>query len=140
MKYAVVKNGEVVNTVEWDGVVFSEETGAGWSPEPDAEAISLPDGSPVSSGYSYLGGTFEAPPQISPPPVTAPQVLAERSGRLTAATREIDPLQDLVDLGEASEDDEDKLLEWKQYRVAVSKVQTQPGFPESVEWPAAPAI
>lgn len=73
-------------------------------------------------------------------PQTIEQVLAERSARLAVATREIDPLQDLIDLGESTPKDEDKLLEWKTYRAAVSKVQTQAGYPGSVVWPQEPAL
>lgn len=73
-------------------------------------------------------------------PQTIEQVLAERSSRLAAATREIGPLQDLIDLGESSPEDEDKLTEWKTYRAAVSKVQTQAGYPGSVVWPQEPAL
>lgn len=81
-------------------------------------------------------------PPVAPerPAPTASQVLAERSARLTAATREIDPLQDLIDLGESTPEDEDKLTEWKTYRAAVSKVQTQAGYPGSVVWPQEPAL
>ena len=73
-------------------------------------------------------------------PQTIEQALAEHSARLAAATREIDPLQDLIDLGESTPEDEDKLLEWKTYRATVSKVQTQAGYPESVVWPQEPAL
>lgn len=140
MKYAIVKNGKVVNTIEWDGVVYSQETGKGWSPESGTVAILLPEDSPVSSGYDHVNGEFEGPAAAPIPPVTAAQVLAERSARLAAATREIGPLQDLIDLGEATPEDEGKLTEWKTYRAAVSKVHTQAGYPESVVWPQEPAL
>jgi hypothetical protein len=66
--------------------------------------------------------------------------MVERGLRMAQATAEIAPLNDLVELGEATADDEAKLLEWKQYRAAVSKVQTQAGFPETVQWPEVPSV
>lgn len=141
--YALVSNGLVINVILWDGVVYDEETQAGWVVPHGVEAVALPEGSNVSSGFSYDGEHF-APPVLPPapsaPPPTAEQVLVERGARMAQATVEIAPLQDLVDMGEATEEDEDKLLEWKQYRAAVGKVQTQTGFPASVVWPDQPTI
>lgn len=50
----------------------------------------------------------------------------------------IAPLQDAVDLGEATEKEESRLKEWKRYRIALSRIPEQTGYPESVEWPVAP--
>lgn len=92
----------------------------------------------IASLVPYDPANPPAPP--APSPVTGAQVLAERTSRMAQATAEIAPLQDLVDLGESTDEDELKLIDWKQYRAAVSKVQTQPGFPISVIWPATPEI
>lgn len=100
--------------------------------------VSIPENVEVAQGDSFVDGLFGPPP--APPAPTSEQVMAKRGSLLSFATLQIAPLQDLVDLGEADEDDEGKLLEWKQYRAAVGKVQTQPGFPASVVWPDQPAI
>lgn len=94
----------------------------------------------VKAGDSYLNGVFGPPPVAEIVPPTSAQILAERAARLANATLEIGPLQDLIDLGGATADDELKLLEWKEYRANVGKVQTQPGFPESVVWPEIPEL
>jgi len=103
-----------------------------------AHCVAIPANVSVALGDSFVDGMFGPPP---PPPTATPeQVLAERSARMSVATTEIEPLRDLVDLGEASEEDEAKLTLWVAYRAKVSKVQTQPGYPGAVVWPEPPAI
>ncbi|WP_081009945.1 tail fiber assembly protein [Pseudomonas asplenii] len=79
----------------------------------------------------------EVPTIISPPP-TAAGVLSERDARLGIASLRIAPLQDAVDLGDATESEKSELKLWKQYRVSVNRVTEQEGFPSAVEWPEAP--
>ncbi|VVP17308.1 hypothetical protein PS870_03627 [Pseudomonas fluorescens] len=50
----------------------------------------------------------------------------------------IAPLQDAVDLGDASDGDVASLKLWKQYRVALNRIEQQTGFPVTVDWPVAP--
>lgn len=66
------------------------------------------------------------------------QVLAKRDQLLREAATRISPLQDAVELGEATATEEASLKKWKQYRVAVNRVDQQPGFPASIEWPSVP--
>ncbi|ECI0413572.1 tail fiber assembly protein [Salmonella enterica subsp. salamae] len=50
---------------------------------------------------------------------------------LQMATEKIAPLQDAVDLGEATDDEKARLLAWKKYRVQVNRVDTvNPVWPE----------
>ncbi|WP_232925170.1 tail fiber assembly protein, partial [Pseudomonas sp. S4_EA_1b] len=51
----------------------------------------------------------------------------------------IAPLQDAVDVDEATDADLAALKSWKKYRVALSRVIEQPQFPDAIEWPVAPA-
>ncbi len=64
---------------------------------------------------------------------------SKRNDLLASAGLNIAPLQDSVDLGKASAADISKLKLWKQYRIDVSKVEEQSGFPERIDWPVAPA-
>ncbi|WP_230392674.1 tail fiber assembly protein [Pseudomonas guariconensis] len=62
----------------------------------------------------------------------------------TARLREIAdgaiaPLQDAVDLDEATEAEAALLKEWKRYRVALNRLPDQPGYPGEITWPAPPA-
>lgn len=74
---------------------------------------------------------------------TPEQILQEaqrkRDALLVLAALRIDPLQDAVELGEAGEDDAALLLKWKKYRVDVSRIDRQPGFPSAIAWPVEPA-
>lgn len=60
--------------------------------------------------------------------------------RLDAAGRWLacNPLQYKLDLGVATSADEEALLAYKQYYVAVSEVNKQSGFPAAATWPALP--
>ncbi|NBB33087.1 tail fiber assembly protein [Pseudomonas sp. BC115LW] len=51
----------------------------------------------------------------------------------------IRPLQDAVDIDEATEADLSLLKLWKKYRVALSKVEAQAGYPAVIDWPVPPA-
>ncbi|WP_442109159.1 tail fiber assembly protein [Pseudomonas sp. NUPR-001] len=51
----------------------------------------------------------------------------------------IAPLQDAVDLEEATTAEADTLKAWKKYRIALIRVPEQPGYPDTIDWPAPPA-
>lgn len=132
MKYALVENGNVTNLILLGGT---------WTPPQGAFVVPLPEGSAVAPGYTYDGTAFSAPPALllpDPAPPTAAEVLAQRDARLAAATVRIAPLQDAVDLDIETGDEVARLTEWKQYRVDLSRIEQQAGFPGDVEWPAAP--
>lgn len=52
------------------------------------------------------------------------------------ANSKIAPLQDAVDLGIATDDESDSLLEWKKYRVQLSRVNTS--LAPDIQWPTLP--
>lgn len=66
-------------------------------------------------------------------------VVADTASRRAAADSAIAPLQDAVDLDEATEEEAARLKEWKRYRVALNRLPEQPGYPNSIDWPAPPA-
>ncbi|NWE50348.1 tail fiber assembly protein [Pseudomonas gingeri] len=63
----------------------------------------------------------------------------ERDRRLSDAALRIAPLQDAVDLGNATAAEAASLNLWKHYRVGVNRISEQPGFPEVIDWPVLPA-
>lgn len=69
---------------------------------------------------------------------TAMSVLASRDQLLRDAALRIAPLQDAVDLDEATDAEIALLKKWKQYRVALNRIQDQAGYPAEITWPAAP--
>ncbi|MNP31824.1 Caudovirales tail fiber assembly protein [compost metagenome] len=67
------------------------------------------------------------------------QVVAQAAAHRAAADSAIDPLQDAVDLEEVTEAEAAELKAWKKYRVALNRVPDQPGYPDTIDWPVAPA-
>lgn len=55
MSYAIIQNGTVINTVEWDGA-------SPWTPPSGATVIEIPQGAQVGIGSTYANGVFTAPP------------------------------------------------------------------------------
>lgn len=65
---------------------------------------------------------------------------ATETARLRSiADTAIAPLQDAVDIEDATVADEATLKLWKKYRVALNRLPDQPGYPDTVDWPAPPA-
>lgn len=64
--------------------------------------------------------------------------LARRDELLIVAGLQISPLQDAADLDEATANEAAILKQWKQYRLAVSRVSSQEGFPAAIQWPVQP--
>lgn len=60
MRYIIVADGLITNTVEWDGE-------AEWSPPEGQTAIALDDG---SIGDSYIDGAIVLAPVVEPEAVT----------------------------------------------------------------------
>ncbi len=73
----------------------------------------------------------------------AKELLAKVQGeiaRLRAlADVAIAPLQDAVDIDDATLSEEAMLKSWKKFRVALNRLPDQPGYPADIDWPAPPA-
>lgn len=65
--------------------------------------------------------------------------ISETARRRAIADSAIVPLQDAVDIDDASSAEIALLKAWKKFRVALNRVPDQPGYPGSIEWPIAPA-
>lgn len=95
-----------------------------------------------SQGKVIVPGDDGYPILQDPPPETTEQLAANayagRDERLRIAAVRIAPLQDAVDLGMATEEEAASLLAWKQYRVALNRIQLQEGFPHTFTWPVSP--
>ncbi|WP_299538303.1 tail fiber assembly protein [uncultured Herbaspirillum sp.] len=63
---------------------------------------------------------------------------AKRDDLLAAAAAAIAPLQDAVDLGNPTAEEQALLTAWKQHRVALNRIQLQAGYPSDITWPVAP--
>ncbi|WP_411959431.1 tail fiber assembly protein [Pseudomonas sp. s4] len=65
--------------------------------------------------------------------------IAEVAQRRMVADAAIAPLQDAVDLEDATAEEAETLKAWKRYRVALSRLPEQAGYPDEIDWPALPA-
>ncbi|MDP9893226.1 hypothetical protein J2W32_001469 [Variovorax boronicumulans] len=136
MNYARIDGGKVVEII----LPATDEDGADIAIErrfhPDfvATLVPIPAGQEVATGdtWSEADG-FEPPPP--PPAPTADHVKATRDALLAEATLRIAPLQDAADLDDATAAETALLKLWKQYRVALSRIEQQAGFPGAVVWP-----
>lgn len=123
-----------------DGVVYELLTTDGDITEmfpPGMEWIALGErDSDVAQGWVYDAATevFSAPV----PPVPTPENIistntATKTFLLALATVAIAPLQDAVDLDDATDADLALLKKWKQYRVAVNRIELtlkEPAWPD----------
>ena len=121
--YAVRKDGQGFRSVD------------GPAPDPQDSSKLFPDDE--TEVYSA-----DLPPSPVALPPTPEELLIAASLKcdelLALATLRINPLQDAVDLGDASEADAALLKLWRQYRVAVNRTSAQPGFPGEIDWPSPP--
>lgn len=69
------------------------------------------------------------------------QAQTQRQVLMGEASQEIAVLVDALDpsiISDPSDDDQVKLIAWKTYRVELSKIDQQPNYPDSINWPAKP--
>ncbi|MCW2272360.1 tail fiber assembly protein [Pseudomonas sp. JUb96] len=66
-------------------------------------------------------------------------VVAETAAYRASADAAIAPLQDAVDIDEATEAEVIALKAWKKYRVALNRLPEQAGYPDTIDWPVPPA-
>lgn len=92
-----------------------------------------------STGKRIVAGDAGQPIAADPPPLTADQLLqlntATRDSLLAIATARIAPLQDAVDLGVATAEEEAALLAWKRYRIDLSRLNLAG---QIEQWPSPP--
>ncbi|WP_146377941.1 tail fiber assembly protein [Cronobacter turicensis] len=94
----------------------------------------------VPDGLNIYGEWMWNGEKITPREFTAQEVIAraetKRSELLAMAAAKIGPLQDAVDIGEATADEVAMLRAWKGYRVALNRVDT--GAAPDIAWPEMP--
>ncbi|WP_152222789.1 tail fiber assembly protein [Pseudomonas sp. SCB32] len=66
------------------------------------------------------------------------RMIRHYAGFCRVAGLRINPLQDAVDLGKATEEEQRSLQEWKKYRVALSRLSALEAWP-NVDRPSQPA-
>lgn len=97
----------------------------------------------IATSYVVLSSDDNGRPITIPGPgQTLEQVMSgaflQRDRLIAIAAARIAPLQDAVDLEEATATEVGLLKKWKQYRMAVNRVPDQEGFPTQITWPSEP--
>ena len=129
----------------WGYVINSVDAGVHIDVRHDALALAVSvsrDGVPTDLQHSLTLHVAVEPLSLEPmaEPRPDPQAAAQReiALRRAQADQAIAPLQDAVDLDEASDLEQQHLRAWKRYRVALNRLPDQDGFPDNLQWPAAP--
>ena len=66
------------------------------------------------------------------------EALAKRDELLREAVQNISPFQYAEDIGDANDQEQLALMEWKRYSVELNRIQHQSGFPADINWPIVP--
>ena len=66
------------------------------------------------------------------------QLKGERDRLLQEARLRMGPLRDAVELGVATPEESALLLQWKQYRIDLGRIEQQASYPITVAWPVMP--
>ncbi|MGG5798178.1 tail fiber assembly protein [Edwardsiella tarda] len=82
----------------------------------------LPDGVDVNGNWQFVDGNITH--RIYTSDELTFQANRNKQNLLAEATKAIAPLQDAVDLGEATPEEEARLKAWKKFRVNVNRVDT----------------
>lgn len=129
-------------TEDNQAAVFSVDSDA-WSVVADFRGQTFYDQATGAATAIETLGAVPANFCLTPPPLSAEklqaQALGQRDALLATAAIRIAPLQDVVDLTIATAEEESALTAWKQYRVALNRIEQQTGFPHSIDWPVPPA-
>lgn len=123
-----------------DGAEFKPAADADWDGYGDVPAWLTTEPRP-SALHNWVDGTWYADPAaLAQKEYDDAKALvdAKVASESAHANTKIAPLQDAVDLGIATEQETADYNAWRGYRVYISRVPTQAGYPLSVDWPVAP--
>lgn len=126
-RFAIIDKGVVINIVS---AINPADLNY-----PASDVIDIGDMS-IERGYILSGDEFSAPPKTKDEEISAAYQLKMR---LTSTAREmVSTLQADLLLGEISDDDKARLIEWRAYlkKLEVINVQDAPG----INWPNQPEI
>lgn len=102
-----------------------------------SRAVNGPDD--VRADEWYTDGV---PPDPAPLPPTTQELVArakaQRDQLLSVAANRMGPLQDAVDTKQATNDEVARLVQWKDYRIILNRIEQQEFFPVEIQWPVSP--
>lgn len=100
-----------------------------------AEVNYLPDSCDISGKWQYINGAIVSREYTKGELVV--QAERRKEELLVLASNNIAPLQDAVDLDEATLEEIERLKAWKKYRMQANRID--PTIAPDIEWPAQPA-
>lgn len=120
------------------GLVYRKENGVKqiWS-EPGELPDELTAEPWPGDGYFWIDNTWKLDETARVSAIKV-DVFRLRDTLLRDAVLRIAPLQYAEDIGDASHDEQLRLLEWKLYSVELNRIEKQAAFPEEIIWPVAP--
>ena len=101
----------------------------------EISASEVPAGLDISGGWVFDGKVITTRVYSSAEYVS--QAEAERESSMALAAAAIAPLQDAVDIGDATDEERASLQGWKKYRVALNRLDLTAA--PDVQWPEIPA-
>lgn len=105
--------------------------GHGW------RAVGCPDDVAVDEWYCV--NTPPDPVPLAPTLEDLTESAKERRDQMLAvAASRMGPLQDAVDEDAATADELASLKLWRQYRIALNRIERQEGYPSVINWPVIP--
>lgn len=101
----------------------------------EISASEVPAGLDISGGWVFDGKVITTRVYSSAEYVL--QAEAERESSMALAAAAIAPLQDAVDIGDATDEERASLQGWKKYRVALNRLDLTAA--PDIQWPEIPA-
>lgn len=100
-------------------------------------AVSGPDDVGLDEWFSI---DTPSTPVAAPPTAEdlATAVGEKRDLLLSIAANRMGPLQDAIDEDAATTDEVTRLKLWKQYRIALNRIELQADYPANIKWPLSP--
>ncbi|EEL1077075.1 tail fiber assembly protein [Salmonella enterica] len=98
------------------------------------EEKDIPEGFTANGEWMFDGEKIV--PRIIPHEESVAKASERKAYYITVATNAINPLQDAVDLGIATDEEKRQLLLWKRYRVEVNRIDVTKA--PDIEWPEQP--
>lgn len=132
MLHARIEDGRVIELFETDGNIAEMF-------HPSLVWVEVPDGFEVAQGWVYLEGEFSAPLPVMPTESELKTAaLTERNLLLAAANDATAGMADAYIAGLLNEDETERFKFFAAYKLALNKIDQQPGFPSTVIWPELP--
>jgi hypothetical protein len=134
----VMVNGAPREMVDWRGAVYRKDNGVLLQWTAFGELPDTHTAEPWPGSYHVWRENSWVFDETLQQADLKREVLAKRDKLLREAVQKIAPLQYAEDIGDASDQEQLALMEWKLYSVELNRIQHQAGFPTAITWPVLP--